>query len=75
MTWYESLFWLVVIYLLPAIVAWRRHSAWRSLCYFCTVFFGWTVIGWFVAWFLAFHRRDQYDPHPAHWRPHEDLWM
>ena len=54
----ESLFWALVFYFLPSIVAYARRSGWRPLALFVNAFFGWTIVGWFVAWFLAFHKAD-----------------
>lgn len=55
----ESLIWVVFFYLAPSVVAFARRSSWRSLVVFVNVVFGWTIVGWFVAWFLAFHRREE----------------
>lgn len=70
MTWIEALIWAVVIYLLPAIVAYWRRSSWRTLALATTVLFGWTIVGWFIGWFFALHRADQPHSHPEYWTKH-----
>jgi hypothetical protein len=57
MSWTTALFWTVVIYFLPAIVAYVRNSGWKVMSFFVTLFFGWTIIGWLAGWFFAFHKR------------------
>ncbi len=50
---------ILALYLLPSIVAWQRRSMYRVLAYYSNILFGWTIIGWFVAWFFAMHKSEK----------------
>lgn len=67
----DATVWLFVIYFLPSVVAFARKSGWRSLAFFVNIVFGWTVVGWFIAWFLAFHKAEQVSRHPEFWQRRE----
>ena len=54
----EALCWVVFIYFAPALVAFWRRSTWRWMALYVTLFFGWTVVGWFAGWIFAFHARE-----------------
>ena len=44
---------LVVVYFLPSVVAfWRRPDGWAGTCFF-NLMFGWSGIGWVLAYFAA----------------------
>jgi len=67
MSWTEAAFWTVVLYFLPAIVAYARRSSWRGMSFVVTLLFGWTIVGWFAGWFFAFHKRERQNTHPQFW--------
>jgi hypothetical protein len=52
---------MVVMYLLPAIIGWRRGVSSRVLLLMLNVFFGWTVLGWlvFLIWAVTGATRAQ----------------
>ncbi len=43
----------LVLYFVPAIIAAARHTHNATAILFLNLFFGWTVIGWFIAFVMA----------------------
>lgn len=47
----------LVVYLLPAILAYRNSSRFAAPIFFVNLFFGWTLLVWIVCLFLAFSEK------------------
>jgi hypothetical protein len=47
------LIFAIALYFVPAIVAALRHTHNATAILLLNIFFGWTVIGWFVALLMA----------------------
>lgn len=47
----------IAVYFLPSILAMLRHHRDRFLILIVNVFFGWSVLGWFMALIWSFIRR------------------
>lgn len=44
----------VTAYMLPSIIAWRRHKRNTPAIFLLNFFFGWSFVGWVVALVWAF---------------------
>jgi hypothetical protein len=55
----QSLLWVLGFYLLPSLVAFWRRSRERWMALVVNVGFGWTILGWFFAWFFVFSGRER----------------
>jgi hypothetical protein len=54
------LIFVIGLYFLPAIVAALRHTHNATGILLLNIFFGWTVIGWFVALLMAIGSAPSY---------------
>ena len=57
----------VAIYILPALLAWKRQSSRRWRITLISLLLGWTFVGWIVAMVMTF----SYEPPPAGAAPDE----
>jgi hypothetical protein len=48
---------VLVLYFIPAIIAWQRRHRQRVAILVVNIFFGWTFVGWIIALVWAFTRR------------------
>ena len=48
------LFVVAIIYFLPALVAYQRHTRNRSQVTVLNILLGWTVLGWVIAYVMAY---------------------
>jgi hypothetical protein len=48
---------VLVLYFIPAIIAWQRRHRRRVAILVVNIFFGWTVVGWIIAFVWAVTRR------------------
>jgi hypothetical protein len=45
--------WTALLYIVPTVIAWRRHHHQRYAIAACNILLGWTILGWIVALCLA----------------------
>ncbi len=57
----------VAIYILPALLAWKRQSSRRWRITLISLLLGWTFVGWIVAMVMTF----SYEPPPEGAAPDE----
>jgi hypothetical protein len=48
---------VLVLYFIPAIIAWQRRHRQRVAILVVNIFFGWTFVGWIIAFVWALTRR------------------
>lgn len=54
------LLFVIAFYFVPAIVAAARHTHNATAILLLNIFFGWTLIGWFVALLMAISSAPSY---------------
>jgi hypothetical protein len=61
---------LALLYFLPTVIASNRGHAVAPIL-LLNLFFGWTVIGWFVMLFWALLAYPRYAAYPAYYYPYQ----